>query len=330
MGAMKQRSFQGIPVSEVGLGCWQLGGGDWGAMDDSAARAILRSAYESGVTFFDTADVYGGGVSEQRLGAWLATDKPHGIFVATKLGRRGDPGWPGNFSPAALRQHTTDSLKRLGIERLELTQLHCIPTEEFRKGEVFDTLRQLQSEGLIARFGASVESMEEALICLEQEGLASLQIIFNLFRQKPIEMLFARAKAKNVALIVRLPLASGLLSGKYTTQTEFAASDHRTYNRDGAAFNVGETFAGLPFALGVELADALKPLVPEGWTLAQLAQRWILDFDAVTTVIPGATSLAQVESNVSASSLPPLSEALHQQLSTFYQTHVASFIRGPY
>lgn len=330
MGAMKQRSFQGIPVSEVGLGCWQLGGGDWGAMDDSAARAILRSAYESGVTFFDTADVYGGGVSEQRLGAWLATDKPHGIFVATKLGRRGDPGWPGNFSPAALRQHTTDSLKRLGIERLELTQLHCIPTEEFRKGEVFDTLRQLQSEGLIARFGASVESMEEALICLEQEGLASLQIIFNLFRQKPIEMLFERAKAKNVALIVRLPLASGLLSGKYTTQTEFAARDHRTYNRDGAAFNVGETFAGLPFALGVELADALKPLVPEGWTLAQLAQRWILDFDAVTTVIPGATSLAQVESNVSVSSLLPLSEALHQQLSTFYQTHVASFIRGPY
>ena len=330
MGTMKQRFFQGISVSEVGLGCWQLGGGDWGAMDDSAARAILRSAYERGVTFFDTADVYGGGVSEERLGAWLATDKPQGVFVATKLGRRGDPGWPENFSPATLRQHTTDSLKRLGVEQLDLTQLHCIPTEEFSKGEVFDTLHQLQSEGLIARFGASVESMEEALICLEQEGLASLQIIFNLFRQKPIEMLFERAKAKNIALIVRLPLASGLLSGKFTTQTEFAVTDHRTYNRDGAAFNVGETFAGLPFEKGVELAEQLKPLVPEGWTLAQLAQRWILDFDAVTTLIPGATSLAQVESNVSVSDLAPLDASLHQQFAAFYQAHVKKYIRGPY
>ena len=330
MGAMKIRSFQGLPVSEVGLGCWQLGGGDWGAMDDSAARTILQAAYERGVTFFDTADVYGGGVSEQRVGAWLAESKPEGVFVATKLGRRGDPGWPENFSYAAMRQHTTDSLQRLGVERLDLTQLHCIPTEAFRKGEVFDHLRRLQSEGLIARFGASVESMEEALICLEQDGLASLQIIFNLFRQKPITALFEKAKAKNIALIVRLPLASGLLSGRYTAQTQFAASDHRTYNRDGAAFNVGETFAGLPFEKGVALAEQLKPLVPKDWSMAQLAQRWILDFDAVTTVIPGATSLAQVESNVSASSLPPLSEALHQQLSAFYQEYVEKYIRGPY
>lgn len=327
---MQTRLFQGISVSEVGLGCWQLGGGDWGALDDSAARAILQAAYERGVMFFDTADVYGGGVSEQRVGAWLAETRPSDVFVATKLGRRGDPGWPENFSYAAMRQHTLDSLSRLGVDQLDLTQLHCIPTDAFRKGEVFDHLRQLQSEGLIARFGASVESMEEALICLEQDGLASLQIIFNLFRQKPITALFEKAKAKNVALIVRLPLASGLLSGKYTAQTQFAPSDHRTYNRDGAAFNVGETFAGLPFEQGVALAEQLKPLVPDGWTLAQLAQRWILDFDAVTTVIPGATSLAQVESNVSVSALPPLPPALHAQLSAFYEAQVKEHIRGPY
>lgn len=330
MGVMKTRSFQGVPISEVGLGCWQLGGGDWGAMDDGTARTILQAAYEHGVTFFDTADVYGGGVSEERIGAWLAESQPEGVFVGTKLGRRGDPGWPENFTYAAMHQHTTDSLRRLGVERLDLTQLHCIPTEEFRKGEVFDHLRRLQSEGLIARFGASVESMEEGLICLEQDGLASLQIIFNIFRQKPITTLFEKAKAKNVALIVRLPLASGLLSGRYTAQTQFAARDHRTYNRDGAAFNVGETFAGLPFEQGVALAEQLKPLVPDGWSMAQLAQRWILDFDAVTTVIPGATSLTQVAGNVSVSALPPLPEALHQQLSTFYQESVKKYIRGPY
>jgi aryl-alcohol dehydrogenase-like predicted oxidoreductase len=327
---MQTRFFQDVPVSEVGLGCWQLGGGDWGALDDSAARSILQAAYERGVTFFDTADVYGGGVSEQRVGAWLAETKPSDVFVATKLGRRGDPGWPENFSYATMRQHTLDSLSRLGVEQLDLTQLHCIPTEALRTGEVFDSLRQLQSEGLIARFGASVESMEEALICLDQEGLVSLQIIFNLFRQKPITALFKKARAKNVALIVRLPLASGLLAGKYTAQTQFAPSDHRTYNRDGAAFNVGETFAGLPFERGVALADSLKPLVPEGWTLAQLAQRWILDFDAVTTVIPGATSLSQVESNVSVSALPPLPDTLHEQLAAFYEADVREHIRGPY
>lgn len=326
---MQARSFQEVLVSEVGLGCWQLGDGDWGALDSDAARAILRVAYERGVTFFDTADVYGGGLSEQRVGAWLAEDRPTGIFLATKLGRRGEPGGWENFSYAAMRQHTTDSLRRLGTERLDLTQLHCIPTEVLRQGEVFTHLRELQREGLIARFGASVESMEEALLCLEQDGLASLQIIFNLFRQKPIHTLFAKAKAKKTALIVRLPLASGLLSGKYTPQTQFATHDHRTYNRDGDVFNVGETFAGLPFERGVELADALKSFVPEGWTLAQLSQRWILDFDAVTTLIPGATRRDQVESNVSVSELPPLSESLHQQLSAFYHEHVESYIRGP-
>lgn len=330
MGAMNQRSFQGISVSEVGLGCWQLGGGDWGELTSDVAQAILRAAYERGVTFFDTADVYGGGLSERRIGQWLREDKPKGVFVATKLGRRGDPGWPGNFSAASLRQHTLDSLERLGVETLDLTQLHCIPTEEFRKGEVFEHLRRLKTEGLIQRFGASVESMEEALLCVEQEGLSSLQIIFNVFRQKPIDTLFAAAKAKNIAIIVRLPLASGLLTGKFTTETQFAPSDHRSYNRDGDKFNVGETFAGLPFEIGVGLAEQLKPLVPQGWSLAEVAQRWCLDFDAVTTIIPGATRIAQVEANVAVSALPSLTPALHATLREFYTANVESAIRGPY
>lgn len=327
---MKTRSFHGIPVSEVGLGCWQLGGGDWGEVSDAAALAILRAAYSHGVTFFDTADVYGGGRSESLLGKWLQEDKPEGVFVATKLGRRGDPGWPENFTYASLRQHTLDSLVRLQVETLDLTQLHCIPTDQYRSGEVFEHLRRLRAEGLIQRFGVSVESMEEAALCLEQEGLVSLQIIFNVFRQKPIETLFNQAKAKGVALIVRLPLASGLLSGKFTPQTQFAASDHRSYNRDGAAFNVGETFAGLPFETGVALAEELKALLPDGLSLADAAQRWILDFDAVTTVIPGATRPAQVEANVAVSALPPLSSELHAAFARFYTERVAAHIRGPY
>jgi aryl-alcohol dehydrogenase-like predicted oxidoreductase len=327
---MKERPFgkETTTVSEIGLGTWQLGG-DWGTVTDREADLILQTAVENGVSFFDTADVYGGGVSEQRIARFL---KEHNgrVFVATKLGRSGDPGWPQNFSLATMRQHTEDSLRRLQVEALDLTQLHCIPAEELKRGEVFNHLRTLQQAGKIKRFGASVESMEEALICLEQDGLASLQIIFNIFRQKPIHSLFERAQAKGVAIIVRLPLASGLLAGKFTTSTTFPKDDHRNYNRDGEAFNVGETFAGLPFAMGVSLADQLKPLVPEGVTLAQMAQRWVLDFPAVTTIITGASRAEQVVGNTAVSQLPPLSPDLHQTLATFYQTQVTDHIRGPY
>lgn len=315
-------------VSEIGLGTWQLGG-DWGSVTDREAEVILQTAVDHGVTFFDTADVYGGGVSEQRIARFL---KQHegGVFVATKLGRSGDPGWPENFTMATMRQHTEDSLRRLQVETLDLAQLHCIPTDELRRGDVFDHLRTFQQEGKIKRFGASVESMEEALICLEQDGLASLQIIFNIFRQKPIHTLFDKAQAKGVAIIVRLPLASGLLAGKFTANTTFPEDDHRNYNRDGDAFNVGETFAGLPFAQGVSLANQLKPLVPDGLTMAQMAQRWVLDFPAVTTVITGATRAEQVVGNTAVSQLPPLSPELHQTLATFYQENVTDHIRGPY
>ena len=327
---MKQRSLSGgTEVSEVGLGCWQLGGSDWGEVSEDEALAILHAAAESGVTFFDTADVYGGGRSESLIGNFLKQSSAS-AFVATKLGRAGDPGGLANYTRDAVRAHTEASLQRLGVETLDLTQLHCVPQSVLEDGEVFEWLRELRQEGKIARFGASVESMEEAKICLEQEGLASLQIIFNLFRQKPITELFDQAERQGVALIVRLPLASGLLSGKYDQDMQFAPGDHRTYNRDGQAFNVGETFAGLPFERGVALADALKPLVPEGMTLAQMAQRWCLDFQAVTTIIPGAKNPAMAQANAAVSDLPPLPPALHEQLRQFYETQVADFIRGPY
>jgi len=329
---MKHRIFgsTGRPVSEIGLGCWQLGG-NWGDVSEAEAQATLLSAYEKGVDFFDTADVYGDGRSERMVGGFLreaqARDR---VFVATKLGRRGDPGWPGNFTREALRRHTEDSLRRLGVEALDLTQLHCVPAEVLRRGEVFETLRELQREGKIKAFGASVETVDEALTCLEVPGLASLQFIFNLFRQKAVDALLPHVQAKGVAFIVRLPLASGLLAGKYTAATTFPADDHRNFNRDGQAFNVGETFAGLPFAQGVALADELRAYVPAGLSMADFALRWCLDFDAVTAIIPGARNAAQVRGNVHAGELAPLPPALHARLREFYAAKVAAHIRGPY
>jgi aryl-alcohol dehydrogenase-like predicted oxidoreductase len=321
----------GTQVSEVGLGTWQLGGTDWGDVSDEVAQATLHAAADAGTTFFDTADVYGMGVSESRIGAFLRERSDRGrFFVATKLGRRPEPGWPGNFGREVVIRHTEDSLRRLGVDCINLTQLHCIPLEALRKGAVFDHLRELKKAGKIRHFGASVESMEEALVCLEQEGLSSLQIIFNIFRQKPIDALFEKAKRKQVALIVRLPLASGLLAGKFTAQTEFPEKDHRNYNRDGQAFNVGETFAGLGLAKGAELADRLKAVVPHEMTMAQFALRWCLDFDAVTTIIPGARDAEQARVNAAASALSPLSAALHRRLAEFYEKEVAAYVRGPY
>jgi aryl-alcohol dehydrogenase-like predicted oxidoreductase len=326
---MQKRNFGGRLVGEMGMGCWQLGG-DWGAIREADALATLQSAYDNGVNFFDTADVYGGGRSEKILGEFLKTQKPTNIFIATKLGRRGDPGWPENFTKENMRRHTEDSLKNLGVDCLDITQLHCIPTEVLRQGDVFEHLRTMQTEGKIHHFGVSVESVEEGLICLEQPGVVSLQIIFNLFRQKPIEQLLAAAKKKNVALIVRLPLASGLLTGKFNQNTTFEAQDHRTYNRDGQAFNVGETFAGLPFDIGVACADQLKSLVPEGLTLTEMALRWCLDFDAVTVLIPGAKNPAQAKENAKISQIKPLSKELHAQLAAFYESQVKAHVRGPY
>jgi aryl-alcohol dehydrogenase-like predicted oxidoreductase len=328
---MKQRAFgdSGIAVSEIGLGCWQLGGNDWGDLSEIDALRILQTAVDHGINFFDTADVYGNGRSEEIIGRFLKTCSTP-VFVATKLGRFPQPGGTANFSLQVMRSHTEASLRRLGVEALDLTQLHCIPPQILRSGEVFNSLRSLQREGKIRRFGVSVESMEEAQLCLEQEGLTSLQIIFNIFRQKPIDTLFDTAKQKGVALIVRVPLASGLLTGKYDQSTQFSETDHRYYNRDGEAFNVGETFSGLRFETGVALAQSLKSAVPEGMSMAQMALRWCLDHDAVSVVIPGARTPQQAIANAAVSDLPPLSHDLHQFLSSFYHTKVADHIRGVY
>jgi aryl-alcohol dehydrogenase-like predicted oxidoreductase len=326
---MKHREFgrDGIRVSEVGLGTWQLGG-DWGPVEDDQAHGILSTALDQGITFFDTADVYGPEVSEKRLGRFFhgISDRP---FIATKLGRHPEPGWPENFSLDCMRKHTEASLRRLGVEALDLTQLHCLPMEEYRKGEVFDHLRTLRNEGKIRRFGASVESMEEALVCLQEDGLYSLQIIFNIFRPNPAEELFQKARERGVALIIRLPLASGLLSGKFAPGSVFPEDDHRNYNRDGEAFNVGETFAGLPFPTGLEMVERLRPLVPGGMSMAQMALRWTLDFQEVAVIIPGATRPDQVVSNAAASSLPRLDRELHRELRRLYDEEVAQHIRGP-
>ena len=333
---MRQRPFGRLRtrVSEIGLGCWQLGGSDWGDVSDEQALETLRAAADAGVTFFDTADVYGLGRSETLIGRFLAERKSQHakghLFVATKLGRFPDPGWPQNFSLESFRAHTEASLKRLGVDALDLTQLHCVPPDQLKRGEVFEWLRTLQKEGKIRHFGASVESMSEAMLCVKQEALVSLQIIFNIFRQKPLTELFGEARHRGVALIVRLPLASGLLSGKMSADTQFAANDHRHYNRDGQQFNVGETFAGLRFEKGIELADALKPLVPTGMTMARMALRWCLDFEAVSTVIPGAKSPKQAKENAAVSDARGLSDDLHERLRTFYLDRVATHIRGPY
>ena len=327
---MNFRKFGGTgpSVSEVGLGCWQLGG-DWGDVDDHTAQKVLEGAVQSGINFYDTADVYGKGRSEALLHKYLRPLAP-GAFIATKLGRFPEPGNSENYTFENFRRFTENSLKRLNIDVLDLTQLHCIPTELMESGEVFEWLRELQKEGKIKKFGASVESISEAQTCLKQEGLASLQIIFNIFRQKPITELFDDAKTKGVSLIVRLPLASGLLGGKLNPNVSFPENDHRTFNSDGQCFNVGETFAGIPFNIGLDIVEELTKMIPEGMTLAQMSLRWILDFDAVTVVIPGSKSPLQVPDNASASHLPSLSESLHEKLSIFYDAKIVQHIRGKY
>ena len=327
---MKKRPFgkTGIAVSEVGLGCWQLGGADWGDVSETLAHDILSAAVDSGVTFLDAADVYGSGRSEELIGKFLKQCSEK-IFVATKLGRTSDL-YPDKYTEAGLRAATEASLRRLGVETLDLTQLHCVPMDVLKQGDVFEWLGKLKQEGKIQNFGASVESIEEAHVCLAQPELVSLQIIFNIFRQRPITELFPAAKEKNVALIVRLPLASGLLSGKFTKDTVFGANDHRTYNRDGQAFNVGETFAGIPFDKGVELAGEMSFFVPDSLTMVQMAQRWILDHDEVSVVIPGARTVEQAIENASVSKLPGLPEPLHERLANYYRSEVEPNIRGPY
>lgn len=328
---MKHRTLgkQGFQVSEVGLGCWQLGA-DWGKdISKETAFNILKEAVKNGITFFDTADVYGNGKSETIIGEFLKTcDTP--IRVATKFGRASNV-FPDKYSKAALYSAVDGSLKNLGVESLDLLQLHCIPKHYLEKGDIFDWLRELQSEGLIKHFGASVETVEEGLICMEQEGLLSLQVIFNIFRQKLVTELFPKAEEKGVGIIVRLPLASGLLTGKFDQNTTFAEDDHRNFNKDGEAFNVGETFAGLPFEKGLQFVETIKnDILPSDINMVQLALRWILDHKAVSTIIPGASSPKQVVGNASVSNIQSLSPEVHYKLKSLYASKIHKEIRGGY
>ncbi|UTW12999.1 aldo/keto reductase [Marinobacterium rhizophilum] len=315
----------GLEVSEIGLGCWQLGG-DFGPVADAQATQILDSAWNQSVHLWDTADVYGAGQSEQRIGDWCArTGNP--VTVITKLGRDGSL-YPSSYSKTGVRASLQGSARRLGVERLTLAQLHCVPFDVLRDGEIFTWLDELRSEGLIQHYGASVETLEEGLYCLRQPNLASLQIIFNLFRQDAITELLPAAAQADVGVIVRLPLASGLLSGKFAPDHRFSEQDHRHFNRDGQAFNVGETFSGLPFGVAVDRVQQLAALLPKNMTLAQLALRWILDQPAVSTVIAGVSKAEQLAANVAASALEPLPRELHQQLFDFYAAQVRGEVRG--
>lgn len=313
----------GFEVSEIGLGCWQLGG-DFGPLGDETADAILTHALTAGINFWDTADVYGGGLSESRIGAHA---KAPNVVVATKLGR-GSGLFPNGYSKQKMRESLIGSARRLNVSTLDLAQLHCVPTEILRDGAVFGWMDEFQAEGLVRHWGASVETIEEGLICLEQPGCATLQIIFNLLRQDAATQLLPKAAARDVGIIVRLPLASGLLSGKYDKDTRFADSDHRSYNRDGAAFSVGETFSGIPFERGIELVQVLKGFAPEGVPMSQFALRWILDHPEVSTVIAGVSKPEQIADNVSASERKSLFPALMKQLGEWYEKDVKPQIRG--
>jgi len=326
---MQSRSFPALhtTVSEIGLGAWQLGGDCWGQIDDAQAEAILQAAVGAGITLFDTADVYGDGLSERRIGKFLRETKPN-VRIATKVGRAGVLGGGPNCTREAVRAHVLASRERLGVEAIDLIQLHCVPTAVLGEGTIFEWLRELQQEGVVRSWGASVESVEEGLLCLTQPGCASLQVIFNVLRPRPGDLLIPRAQQLGVAILVRLPLASGLLSGRYTKETTFPAGDHRTFNRDGQGFHVGETFNGIPFEIGVDAVDHLKADLTNGMSMADAALRWILDHPGVTTVIPGATRPDQVVRNATAPNLAPLPAGLHQTWRAFFDAHVAAHVRG--
>ncbi len=306
---MNYRTFgrTGWRVSEIGFGAWAIGG-DWGHVAEEDALNALRAAIENGVNFIDTADVYGNGRSERLVAEVLKEFSGQRIYVATKAGRRLNPHVAeGYASRANLTGFVDRSLANLGVDSLDLVQLHCPPSAVYYMPEVFGILDDLVKAGKLRHYGVSVEKVEEALKAIEYPNVESVQIIFNMFRQRPAERFFPTAKEKQVAILARVPLASGLLSGKMTRETNFAADDHRNFNRHGEAFDVGETFSGVDFETGLAAVNELRGLAPGGASMAQLALRWILMFDAVSVVIPGAKNPAQAVSNAQASALPPLS-----------------------
>jgi aryl-alcohol dehydrogenase-like predicted oxidoreductase len=305
----------GREIGVIGLGCWQLGA-DWGQVSEDDALRVLGAATDAGVTFLDTADVYGDGRSETLVGRFLK-ERP-GLTVATKMGRRLEEQTPEGYSRANFRAWNDRSRANLGVDTIDLVQLHCPPTEAYSRDEIFDALDELVAEERIAAYGVSVETVDEALTAIARPGTTSVQIILNAFRRKPLEQVLPAATDAGVAVIARVPLASGLLSGRYTASTTFGADDHRNYNRDGAAFDVGETFAGVPYDVGLAAVERLRPLVPPGATMAQFALRWIVDQPAVTVIIPGARNTEQANGNAAAADLAPLGDEVHAAIREVY------------
>jgi aryl-alcohol dehydrogenase-like predicted oxidoreductase len=307
----------GRTVSVISLGTWQLGA-DWGDVSEADAHGILDASVDAGVTMFDTADVYGDGRSETLIGGYLATRPELDIVVATKMGRR-EAQDPANFTLAKFREWTDRSRANLGVDTLDLVQLHCPPTPVFSTQQVYDDLDQLVADGAIANYGVSVETVAEALAAIERPGTATVQIILNAFRLKPLDAVLPAAKAAGVGIIARVPLASGLLSGKYTADTVFAANDHRNYNRDGSAFDVGETFSGVDYDLGVAAAVEFSSLAAaHGLAPAAAALAWVAQLDGVSTVIPGARSVEQAVGNAAAGSIEPLGESFTAAVTELY------------
>jgi aryl-alcohol dehydrogenase-like predicted oxidoreductase len=309
-------------LSVVGLGCWQLGA-DWGEVDDDDALATVAGALDSGVTVLDTADVYGDGRSERLVGRAVAGRDD--VLVATKAGRRADPHVPAAFTPENLRAWTDRSRENLGVQTLDLVQLHCPPTPVYSTDAVFDALDQLVADGSLRAYGVSVERTDEALAAIARPGVATVQIVLNAFRLKPLEEVLPAAQEAGVGIVARVPLASGLLSGTYDASTTFAPDDHRTYNRDGGAFDVGETFAGVPFEVGLRAVEDLREVAGDR-PLAELALRWVIDTPGVTTVIPGARNADQARRNAAVAASPALTAAERDEVAAVYDRHVRALV----
>ncbi len=312
-------------VSDIGFGAWQIGG-SWGEVSEADGRAALNAALDAGVTFIDTADVYGDGRSERIIADVLKSRGGTRPMVATKAGRRLNPHVADGYNRANLEAFIDRSLANLDVECLDLVQLHCPPTEVYYRSEVFEGLEEIRRAGKIRHYGVSVEKVEEALKAIEYPGVVSVQIIFNMFRQRPAGLFFAEARRRNVAVIARVPLASGLLSGKITADTRFAAEDHRNFNRHGEAFDVGETFAGVPLDTGLQAVEEVRKLVPADITMAAFALRWILMHEAVTVVIPGARNAEQARANAAASALPALSAEVMAAAKSVYDRLIAPHV----
>jgi aryl-alcohol dehydrogenase-like predicted oxidoreductase len=313
----------GRPVSVIGLGAWQLGA-DWGEVSEDDALAVLHAALDAGVTFIDTADVYGDGRSERLVGRALA-ERGDGLLVATKMGRRAEQ-LPESYSRENFRAWNDRSRENLGVDTIDLVQLHCPPTAVYSDDAMFAALDELVADGRVRNYGVSVETVEEALRAIARPNVASVQIILNAFRLKPLERVLPAAREAGVGIIARVPLASGLLSGKYDETTTFAADDHRNYNRSGAAFDVGETFSGVPFEAGLDAVRELRGVVPADIALARFALRWIVDQPGVSTVIPGARNADQARGNAAAANLPALTEEQQAAVREVYDRHIRAHV----